>query len=136
MEQDLRNALSQAVELTGQSRDVFKLFWSAQQRFFKLLCVSMKACSPPDTIIDSPASFQHAFACGISCVGYSTGFLCWEQGTSKAYCTDLFAACILRPLSCTQGNLSLLEGEAVMGGLQSTGKAAADMMGSEPCLAA
>jgi len=30
------------VELTGQSRDVFKLFWSAQQRFFKLLCISMK----------------------------------------------------------------------------------------------
>ena len=34
------------MELTGQSRDVFKLFWSAQQRFFKLLCISMKACFP------------------------------------------------------------------------------------------
>jgi hypothetical protein len=42
--QDLRGALSEAVELTGQSREVFKLFWSAQQRFFKLLCISMKVC--------------------------------------------------------------------------------------------
>ncbi len=42
--QDLRWDLSQALELTGaQSRDVWKLFWSAQQRFFKLLCISMKA---------------------------------------------------------------------------------------------
>ena len=40
--QDLRGALTEAVELTGQSREVFKLFWSAQQRFFKLLCISMK----------------------------------------------------------------------------------------------
>lgn len=44
LEQDLRGGLSEAVELTGQSREVFKLFWSAQQRFFKLLCISMKVC--------------------------------------------------------------------------------------------
>ena len=60
LEQDLRNALSQAVELTGQSRDVFKLFWSAQQRFFKLLCISMKACSPADINTRCPA--RHAIS--------------------------------------------------------------------------
>lgn len=40
--QDLRNALVIAVAATGAKADVWKPFWAAQQRFFKLLCVSMK----------------------------------------------------------------------------------------------
>ncbi|KAK9915021.1 hypothetical protein WJX75_003704 [Coccomyxa subellipsoidea] len=41
--QDLRWDLSQALELTGvQNREVWKPFWATQQRFFKLLCISMK----------------------------------------------------------------------------------------------
>lgn len=37
--------LSSALELTAtQGRDVWKMYWSAQQRFFKLLCVSIKVC--------------------------------------------------------------------------------------------
>ena len=43
--QDLRSALAAAVAATGQGggkNDVWKPFWAAQQRFFKLLCVSMK----------------------------------------------------------------------------------------------
>jgi hypothetical protein len=41
--QDLRGSLSEALELTGsQSREVWKPFWAAQQRFCKLLCISMK----------------------------------------------------------------------------------------------
>lgn len=45
--QDLREKLSQALELTGiQSREVWKPFWAAQQRFFKLLCISMKVSLP------------------------------------------------------------------------------------------
>ncbi len=44
--QDLRWDLSQALELTGvQNREVWKPFWGTQQRFFKLLCISMKACA-------------------------------------------------------------------------------------------
>ena len=38
--------LVRALEMTGTtSRDVWKPYWAAQQRFFKLLCISMKV--PP-----------------------------------------------------------------------------------------
>lgn len=41
--QDLRSKLVEALEATNSvSREVWKSFWSAQQRFFKLLCISMK----------------------------------------------------------------------------------------------
>ena len=41
--QDLRASLHQALDLTGaQNRELWKPFWAAQQRFFKLLCISMK----------------------------------------------------------------------------------------------
>ncbi|KAI7844526.1 hypothetical protein COHA_001884 [Chlorella ohadii] len=39
---DLRQALVLALAATGSDKDVWKPFWAAQQRFFKLLCVSMK----------------------------------------------------------------------------------------------
>lgn len=39
----LRDALNSALALTGSpGAAVWKLYWSAQQRFFKLLCVSLK----------------------------------------------------------------------------------------------
>ena len=42
--QDLRMGLAAALVKTNTtSRELWKPFWSAQQRFFKLLCVSMKA---------------------------------------------------------------------------------------------
>ena len=48
--QDLRASLHEALELTGaHSRDVWKPFWAAQQRFFKLLCISMKVRLPADS---------------------------------------------------------------------------------------
>jgi hypothetical protein len=40
--QDLRAALAAAAAATGTGAAVWKPFWAAQQRFFKLLCVSMK----------------------------------------------------------------------------------------------
>ena len=41
--QALRAGLAEALELTGTtSRDVWKPFWGAHQRFFKLLCISLK----------------------------------------------------------------------------------------------
>lgn len=44
--QDLRVRLVRALEMTATtSRDVWKPYWAAQQRFFKLLCISMKV--PP-----------------------------------------------------------------------------------------
>ena len=45
--QDLRRGIVKALAATNTtSRDIWKAFWSAQQRFFKLLCVSMKVCNP------------------------------------------------------------------------------------------
>lgn len=39
----LRAHLADALALCGvPGRDVWRVFWSAQQRFFKLLCVSLK----------------------------------------------------------------------------------------------
>lgn len=39
----LRAKLEEGLALAGVgSKDVWKTFWSAQQRFFKLLCVSLK----------------------------------------------------------------------------------------------
>ncbi len=41
--QSLRAKLEMAHQLVGsQSKEVWKSFWSTQQRFFKLLCVSLK----------------------------------------------------------------------------------------------
>lgn len=41
--QELRLRLGWALDKTNtSSRDVWKSFWAAQQRFFKLLCVSLK----------------------------------------------------------------------------------------------
>lgn len=41
----LRSHLARAAFHTGATKDVWKPFWGAQQRFFKLLCVSMKTPS-------------------------------------------------------------------------------------------
>jgi hypothetical protein len=46
--QNLRSKLEAALQLAGiDKRDVWKTFWAAQQRFFKLLCVGLKL----DTVI-------------------------------------------------------------------------------------
>lgn len=42
MWQEVRSELATAMTLTGASNDAWRTFWAAQQRFFKLLCVSMK----------------------------------------------------------------------------------------------
>jgi hypothetical protein len=42
----LRRALGSALALTGRpAREAMPALWAAQQRFFKLLCVSLKARS-------------------------------------------------------------------------------------------
>ena len=47
-DQDLRVKLVDALLATNtSSNEVWKPFWSAQQRFFKLLCISMKVRTPP-----------------------------------------------------------------------------------------
>jgi hypothetical protein len=46
--QNLRSKLEAALQLAGiDKRDVWKTYWAAQQRFFKLLCVGLKL----DTVI-------------------------------------------------------------------------------------
>ena len=50
--QHLRQGVARALTLTGAGRDVWKVFWATQQRFFKLLCVSMKVLSDcPPTVL-------------------------------------------------------------------------------------
>ncbi|KAL4431062.1 hypothetical protein ABPG75_006318 [Micractinium tetrahymenae] len=57
--QDLRNALVIAVAATGAKADVWKPFWAAQQRFFKLLCVSMKVGS---VVKEAKAALEAGYA--------------------------------------------------------------------------
>lgn len=38
----LRQAVTVAVERLGSGQDVWKAFWATQQRFFKMMCVSLK----------------------------------------------------------------------------------------------
>ncbi len=38
----VKTQLEAALDVTGGGRDVWKAFWATQQRFFKLLCVSLK----------------------------------------------------------------------------------------------
>jgi hypothetical protein len=45
MWQRTRSELATAMSLTGAGNDIWRTFWAAQQRFFKLLCVSMKVPS-------------------------------------------------------------------------------------------
>jgi ABC-type nitrate/sulfonate/bicarbonate transport system permease component len=40
--QAVRQELAKAMPLTGAPNDVWRTFWASQQRFFKLLCVSLK----------------------------------------------------------------------------------------------
>ncbi|KAK9798140.1 hypothetical protein WJX73_007295 [Symbiochloris irregularis] len=67
--QDLRTALVTALELTGsKSREVWKPYWSAQQRFFKLLCISIKV---PTVVREARAALQagHAVVVGLQSTG-------------------------------------------------------------------
>ena len=58
--------LVDALEATNtSSREVWKSFWSAQQRFFKLLCISMKASLPFDPSNSMPRSLAEAIIPGI-----------------------------------------------------------------------
>eukprot|EP00878_Enallax_costatus_P032695 GHUV01035950.1.p1 GENE.GHUV01035950.1~~GHUV01035950.1.p1 ORF type:complete len:643 (+),score=180.98 GHUV01035950.1:954-2882(+) len=60
--QQLRVQLELALQLAGNSnRDVWKMFWAAQQRFFKLLCIGLKL----DTVI---AEAKAALASGMCVV--------------------------------------------------------------------
>ncbi|KAK9833324.1 hypothetical protein WJX81_006479 [Elliptochloris bilobata] len=58
--QDLRVRLVEALQLTGTtSRDVWKPYWATQQRFFKLLCISMKV---PTVVREAKAALEAGFA--------------------------------------------------------------------------
>ncbi|WIA22798.1 hypothetical protein OEZ86_009751 [Tetradesmus obliquus] len=60
--QSLRSKLEMALQLAGiDKRDVWKTYWAAQQRFFKLLCVGLKL----DTVI---AEAKAALASGMCVV--------------------------------------------------------------------
>lgn len=57
---DLRQGLVGALEQTNTtSREVWKPFWSAQQRFFKLLCVSLKVnCCLHRPVVEHHVAFS------------------------------------------------------------------------------
>ena len=85
--QSLRQGLAAAlVQTTTTSRELWKPFWSAQQRFFKLLCVSLKASSP------SPYS-QEGFTSG----HYVPSHLIWvHYGLSvTTFVSIVFESCLI-----------------------------------------
>ena len=56
--QDLRLALGECQQLTLSGKnDIWKAYWSAHQRFFKLLCISLKVRLPGP----SAAHLQNVF---------------------------------------------------------------------------
>lgn len=60
----LRAKLEEGLALAGiSSKDVWKTFWSAQQRFFKLLCVSLKVRGRAGTV-PQPAGSWHSVQYG------------------------------------------------------------------------
>jgi hypothetical protein len=44
----LRQAIVMALERLGGGQDVWKAFWATQQRFFKMMCVSLKVMCVTD----------------------------------------------------------------------------------------
>lgn len=65
---ELRSSLVAASAATGSGKDVWKPFWSAQQRFFKLLCVSIKV---PAVVKEAQEALNagHAVVIGLQSTG-------------------------------------------------------------------
>jgi hypothetical protein len=131
--QMLRFCLVRASELTtlppaaggagGRRGDVWTPFWGAQQRFFKLLCVSLKIPTVieevgfPD-LLGGPTIFGFA-AAALECV------LLQPPPTNRSPNQTQTPP---RP----QAKNALLASHCVVIGLQSTGEAATDAAGLEP----
>eukprot|EP00208_Stichococcus_sp_RCC1054_P000099 CAMPEP_0206143488 /NCGR_PEP_ID=MMETSP1473-20131121/20743_1 /ASSEMBLY_ACC=CAM_ASM_001109 /TAXON_ID=1461547 /ORGANISM="Stichococcus sp, Strain RCC1054" /LENGTH=921 /DNA_ID=CAMNT_0053538919 /DNA_START=201 /DNA_END=2963 /DNA_ORIENTATION=+ len=64
----LRQGVGHALTLTGGGREVWKVFWATQQRFFKLLCVSMKV---PSVVREAKGALAagHAVVIGLQATG-------------------------------------------------------------------
>ena len=93
--QGLRQGLSAAlVQTNTTSRELWKPFWSAQQRFFKLLCVSLKVTAVPLHLAVVSFAFVQRRCCSmlpgwslpdyiaqITCL--TKQVLCMQQGSSR-----------------------------------------------------
>ena len=66
----IQGALPAAIIATSSSQSIYKTFWAAQQRFFKLLCVSMKV---PKVVEEAQAALNagNAVVIGLQSTGES-----------------------------------------------------------------
>lgn len=66
--QRVRAELATAMSLTGAGNDLWRTFWAAQQRFFKLLCVSLKT---PAVVATAKAALAdgHCVVIGLQSTG-------------------------------------------------------------------
>ena len=66
--QRVRGELAVAMSLTGAGNDIWRTFWAGQQRFFKLLCVSLKV---PAVVAAAKAAIEegHCVVVGLQSTG-------------------------------------------------------------------
>lgn len=134
--QDMRAGLERAIELTtlpggssaastgGGGRrsgpgEAWKPFWGAHQRFFKLLCVSLKVPTVVEEVRRGRGARRATPVLPPSWQPPACSFACAEVAPSPAH-------------PRLQAKAALLAGQCVVIGLQSTGEAAADAAGLEP----
>ncbi|GAB4817714.1 hypothetical protein N2152v2_004760 [Parachlorella kessleri] len=94
--QDLRGALAAAQAATGGSQDPWKPYWAAQQRFFKLLCVSLKI---PVVVKEAKAALEAGLAVVVGLqstgeaaadsLGLEPGAACGWVSTTREILTQL-----------------------------------------------
>jgi hypothetical protein len=111
-------ALQALVLLQSSSRDVWKTFWATQQRFFKLLCVSLKVkcCLCHHNSSSCCASLhavQHCCLHGVPTCAPSQRETCTVD--------------MQIPVVVKEAKAALAGGHCVVIGLQATGEAAAQV---------
>jgi K+ transporter len=85
--QRVRAELATAMSLTGAGNEVWRTFWAAQQRFFKLLCVSLKT---PAVVVAAKAALAagQCVVIGLQSTGVrGCGSLAWPLPASSAIIT-------------------------------------------------
>ena len=121
--QRVRAELATAMSLTGAGNDIWRTFWAAQQRFFKLLCVSLKI----PTITTAAKEALAAGQCVV--IGLqSTGAICTCRTSllwlHPAACMQMVAVLSFQRMICQDTLLRAL--------YLGAGEAAADAMNLAP----
>ncbi|KAL4859390.1 Protein strawberry notch 1 [Chlorella vulgaris] len=135
--QDLRSALLVAQAATGSVKDPWKPFWAAQQRFFKLLCVSLKVGAVVKEAKEALAA-GYAVVIGLQSTGEAAtdslhlqpGDVCGFISTTRQMLVQFVEAHFPTTLALEQQQQQQGEGEGEGG--QHSGVAAADSGGMSP----